>query len=136
VIRVSGCTDTDTLTGRRLSPVGDLLNQFFKICPWPLRPQQPRPLPVPRVEAGLAALGYEMPCVSVLGVFVPRATPEDLMRRIEGMAARVTREPQFAARMKEMSIQVAYKDAANHRKAVVRNRDNLEVFVREQGLLK
>ena len=81
-------------------------------------------------------LGYEMPYVSALGVFVPKATSEDLVRRIEDMVAKVTKEPQFAARMKEMSIQVAYKDAASYRRAVVRDRDNLEVFFREQGLLK
>jgi tripartite-type tricarboxylate transporter receptor subunit TctC len=52
------------------------------------------------------------------------------------MVAKVTNEPQFAARMREMSIQVAYRDAASYRRAVVRDRDNLEVFFREQGLLK
>ena len=86
--------------------------------------------------ATLIELGYEMPYVSALGVFVPKATSEDLVRRIEDMAAKVTKEPQFVAHMKEMSIQVAYKDATNYSKAVARDRDNLEVFFREQGLLK
>jgi len=81
-------------------------------------------------------LGYEMPYVSLLGVFVPRATPEELVRRLEAMVSRVTHEPQFRTRMKEMSIQVAFKDAEAYRKAVIRDRDNLEVFFREQGLLK
>jgi tripartite-type tricarboxylate transporter receptor subunit TctC len=81
-------------------------------------------------------LGYEMPYVSSLGVFVPKATPEDLVHRIEALVATVTREPQFAARMKEMSIQVAYKDSGSSRKAVTRDRDNLEAFFRDQGLYK
>ena len=35
-----------------------------------------------------------------------------------------------------MSIQIAFKDAAGLRKAVIRDRDNLEAFFREEGLLK
>ena len=81
-------------------------------------------------------LGYDMPYVSSLGLFVPKATSEDLVRRLEDMVSRVTREAQFVTRMKEMSIQIAYKDAASFRKAVIRDRDNLEVFFREEGLLK
>ena len=81
-------------------------------------------------------LGYEMPYVSSLGLFVPKGTSEELVRRLEDLVSRVTREPQFAGRMKEMSIQVAFKDAASFRRAVIRDRDNLEMFFREQGLLK
>ena len=47
--------------------------------------------------ATVIELGYEMPYVSALGVFVPKATSEDLVRRIEDMVAKVTKEPQFVA---------------------------------------
>jgi tripartite-type tricarboxylate transporter receptor subunit TctC len=81
-------------------------------------------------------LGYEMPYVSSLGLFAPKATPDDLVRRLDELVQRVVKEPQFVARMKEMSIQISYKDAAAYRRAVVRDRDNLETFFREEGLLK
>ena len=79
-------------------------------------------------------LGYDMPYVSALGLFGPAALPEDLSRRLDETVAKVVREPAFIARMKDMAIQVAYKDAATYRRAVTRDRDNLEVFFREQGL--
>lgn len=81
-------------------------------------------------------LGYEMPYVSSLGLFAPKDMPEDLVRTIEQMAAQITKEPQFVARMKQISIQIVYKDSTAYRKQLVRDHDNLETFFKEQGMLK
>ena len=81
-------------------------------------------------------LGYDLPYVSSLGLFGPKALPDDVTRRLDELMARISREAKFVNRMKEMSIQIAYKDAATYRQALARDRDNLEAFFTQQGMYK
>lgn len=81
-------------------------------------------------------LGYELPYASTLGVFGPKALPENLVRELEALVARITKEPQFIKKMRDMSIQSSFKDSATYQKAVFRDRDNLFTFFKEQGLYK
>lgn len=81
-------------------------------------------------------LGYPLPYVSSLGLFGPKALPPDLVKKLEELVARITREPEFINKMKSLSIQTAYKNSAAYEQAVLRDRDNLEAFFREQGLYK
>lgn len=81
-------------------------------------------------------LGYPLPYVSSLGLFGPKALPPDLVKKLEELVARITREPEFINKMKSLTIQTAYKNSAAYEQAVLRDRDNLEAFFREQGLYK
>ena len=81
-------------------------------------------------------LGYPLPYVSSLGLFGPKALPADLVKKLEDLVAKVTKEPEFIARMKGLTIQTSFKDSATYQQAVLRDRDNLETFFREQGLYK
>ena len=81
-------------------------------------------------------LGYELPYASALGLFGPKGLPEDLIKQLQDLVGRITKEPQFISRMRDMSIQPSFKDAATYQKAVFRDRDNLIGFFKQQGLLK
>jgi tripartite-type tricarboxylate transporter receptor subunit TctC len=81
-------------------------------------------------------LGYDLPYVSSLGLFGPKALPEAVAKKLDELVAKIVKEPKFAQRMKEMSIQVSYKDGATYRQALARDRDNLETFFTQQGMYK
>lgn len=81
-------------------------------------------------------LGYELPYVSSLGLFGPKGLPDGVTAKLDGLVATITKEAKFSNRMKEMSIQIAYKDSATYRQALVRDRDNLEAFFTQQGMYK
>lgn len=81
-------------------------------------------------------LGYELPYVSSLGLFGPKGLPDDIARKLDELMAKIATEPKFVNRMKDMSIQIAYKDAPTYRQALVRDRDNLEAFFTQQGMYK
>ena len=81
-------------------------------------------------------LGYELPYVSSLGLFGPKNLPEDVTRKLDELVAKIVSEPKFVRRMKEMSIQITYKDSATYRRALARDRDNLEAFFTQQGMYK
>ena len=81
-------------------------------------------------------LGYELPYVSSLGLFGPKGLSEDVSAKLDQLMTAIAKEPKFVSRMKEMSIQIAYKDSATYRRALVRDRDNLEAFFTQQGMYK
>jgi len=81
-------------------------------------------------------LGYPLPYVSALGVFGPKALPADLVKKLQDLVAKITKEPEFIGKMKKLTIQTAFKDSATYQAAVLRDRDNLETFFRERGMYK
>jgi tripartite-type tricarboxylate transporter receptor subunit TctC len=81
-------------------------------------------------------LGYDLPYVSSLGLFGPKALPEAVAKKLDELVAKIVKEPKFAQRMREMAIQVSYKDGATYRQALARDRDNLETFFTQQGMYK
>jgi tripartite-type tricarboxylate transporter receptor subunit TctC len=81
-------------------------------------------------------LGYELPYVSSLGLFGPKGLPEGMVKELQDLVSKITKEPQFISRMRDMSIQTSFKDAATYQTAVFRDRDNLMSFFKQQGLLK
>jgi tripartite-type tricarboxylate transporter receptor subunit TctC len=81
-------------------------------------------------------LGYELPYASLLGVFGPKGLPEGLVKELQDLVSKVTKEPQFINRMRDMSIQTSFKDATTYQAVVFRDRDNLMGFFKQQGLLK
>jgi len=81
-------------------------------------------------------LGYPLPYVSSLGLFGPKALPAELVKKLEELVAKVTKEPEFIDKMKGLTIQTSFKDSAAYQQAVLRDRDNLETFFREQGMYK
>ena len=81
-------------------------------------------------------LGYDLPYVSSLGLFGPKGLPEEVAKKLDELVAKIASEPKFVNRMKEMSIQVAYKNSATYRPALARDRSNLEAFFTQQGMYK
>ena len=81
-------------------------------------------------------LGYPLPYVSSLGLFGPKSLPAEIVKKLDDLVSKITKEPEFIGKMKGLSIQTSYKDSATYQAAVLRDRDNLETFFREQGLYK
>ncbi len=81
-------------------------------------------------------LGYPLPYVSALGVFGPNALPAELVNKLDATIARILKEPQFVERMRTLTVQPLYMNANTYQKVVMRNRDDLEAFFRQQGLYK
>jgi tripartite-type tricarboxylate transporter receptor subunit TctC len=81
-------------------------------------------------------LGYQLPYVSALGVFGPKALPADVVNRLDATVARIVKEPAFTDRMRTLAVQPLYMDSATYQKVVIKNRDDLESFFRQQGLYK
>jgi tripartite-type tricarboxylate transporter receptor subunit TctC len=81
-------------------------------------------------------LGYQLPYVSALGVFGPKALPAEVVNRLDATVAKIVKEPQFIDRMRTLAVQPLYMDSATYQKIVIKNRDDLESFFRQQGLYK
>jgi len=77
-------------------------------------------------------LGYELPYRSVVGLFGPKGLPDDMVKILQDLVGTITKESRFIDRMKQLSIQPAFKDAATYQQSLFRDRDNLREFFRRQ----
>jgi tripartite-type tricarboxylate transporter receptor subunit TctC len=81
-------------------------------------------------------LGYRLAFVSYLGVFAPKGTPDDVVKKLNETTRKIVQEADFRAKINNMGSQVTYEDTAAFQKAMTLYKENLAVFFREEGLTK
>ena len=84
----------------------------------------------------IGELGYKLAYVSVLGLFGPKEMPDELVKKIDDLVGKITEEQEFRDRMKSICIQPYYQDAATYQKSLMRYKDSMQAFFKEEGLVK
>jgi tripartite-type tricarboxylate transporter receptor subunit TctC len=84
----------------------------------------------------VAELGYKLAFVSYLGVFAPRGTPDDVVKKLDGAARKITQEADFRAKLNNMGTQVTYEETATFQKSIASYKENLAAFFKEEGMVK
>jgi tripartite-type tricarboxylate transporter receptor subunit TctC len=80
--------------------------------------------------------GYKLPYVSFLTVIAPRATPDDVIRKLDETIRKISATPEFRTRVHNTGTQVGYEDSATFEKTLVRYKDTLAAFFKDEGLVK
>lgn len=83
----------------------------------------------------LAELGYKVPFIFTVGVFGPKGTPEEVVKRIDEVVRKIVEEPDFKTKVYNSTAQLNYLDAASYEKTLTEYREFLQVFLKEEGLL-
>ena len=84
----------------------------------------------------IGELGYKLAYVSVLGLFGPKTIPDELVKKIDELVGKISEEQEFRSRMKSICIQPYYQDSATYQKSLLRYKDNMQAFFKEEGLVK
>ena len=84
----------------------------------------------------IVELGYKFAFGAYLGVFAPKGTPDDIIKKLNDVIAKVAQEPQFRARIHGMGTQVSFEDTKSFEKSINQYKDALQVFFKEEGLVK
>ena len=84
----------------------------------------------------LVELGYKLAFVSYLGVFAPKGTPDDIVRKINEAVAKIAQYPDFRSKISGMGTQLSYEDTDSFEKSIDQYKENLRVFFKEEGLVK
>ncbi len=84
----------------------------------------------------IVELGYKVPPGMSNSVFAPKGTPEDIVRKITDIAARISQEPAFRSRLMDMGILPAFEDTKAFEVTVEKEKRDLQTFFKEEGLVK
>jgi tripartite-type tricarboxylate transporter receptor subunit TctC len=84
----------------------------------------------------MGELGYKLAYVSVLGLFGPKDLPGDLVKKIDELVGKISKGEDFRTKMKDMSIQPYYEDSATYQRSLMRYKESMQAFFKEQGLVK
>jgi tripartite-type tricarboxylate transporter receptor subunit TctC len=84
----------------------------------------------------LAELGYKLPFTSFLGLFAPKKTPDDIVKRLEETIRKVLDNKEFQEKNKAMDMPVDYDDAVSFEKYLANYKTTAQAFFKEQGLVK
>jgi tripartite-type tricarboxylate transporter receptor subunit TctC len=84
----------------------------------------------------IVELGYNFPGGSYLGIFAPRAAPEDIVKKLNDATAKIANDPEFRAKIHNMGTQVVFEDTRVFEKSINQYKDALQTFFKEEGLVK
>ncbi len=81
-------------------------------------------------------LGYPLTYVPILAFVGPKGLPNELVEKLEKVAATISREEDFQTRMKNIPMQVMYDNSADYEKLINKYKQNILAFFKEEGLVK
>jgi tripartite-type tricarboxylate transporter receptor subunit TctC len=84
----------------------------------------------------IVELGYKVPPGMSNSVFAPRGTSEDIVKKLNGAAAKVSQESGFRSKLMELGILPSYEETESFEVSIEREKKELQTFFKEEGLVK
>lgn len=85
----------------------------------------------------LGELGYKLPVyASFFAFFAPKKTPDEVVKKIEDAVYRVVQDKEFQARNKALDLTLSYQDGQNFEKYLAQWKAEMQMFFKEQGMVK
>ena len=82
-------------------------------------------------------LGYELPYVSILGLFGPKEMPDEFVKKIDEAVGKASQEQSFVTKLRDsICIQPTYEDTSTYRKSLARYKASMSSFFKEEGMVK
>ena len=84
----------------------------------------------------LKELGYDFPCPVFIAIMAPKATPEEIVRKLEEAFAQAMRQPAFTNGIKELRLTASFRSSKEMTEYVSYNYDTFGKLLKETGLSK
>jgi tripartite-type tricarboxylate transporter receptor subunit TctC len=84
----------------------------------------------------LAELGHKLPFTSFLGLFAPKKTPDEIIKKLDDTVRKILDDKEFQEKNKAMDMPVDYDDSAAFEKYLANYKTTAQAFFKEQGLVK
>ena len=81
-------------------------------------------------------LGYKLPYSAFISLYAPRKTPDEVISKLDEVVRKVTEDKVFLDRIRELDSLVTYENTAVFDKTQARYKTDLQVFFKEQGMVK
>jgi tripartite-type tricarboxylate transporter receptor subunit TctC len=84
----------------------------------------------------IAELGYKLPFVSFLGLFAPKKTPDNVVKKLDDTIRKILDDKDFQEKNKAMDMPVDFDGPAAFEKYLANYKKNAQAFFKEQGMTK
>jgi len=84
----------------------------------------------------ISELGYKLAAFPYLGIFAPKGTPDEVVKKIDEVIHKISEEKDFRTKSNSMGLQVIYENTSSFEKSIIRAKEGLQVFFKEQGMVK
>ncbi len=84
----------------------------------------------------IVELGYNFPGGSYLGVFAPKGTPDEIVKKLNDVIGKIAQDPEFRSKIHNMGTQVSFEDTKSFERSVNQYKESLQTFFKEEGLVK
>lgn len=81
-------------------------------------------------------LGYKVPPGMSNSIFAPKGTPEDIVKKLNEVAAKVSLEPGFRSKLMDLGILPSYEETKSFEVSIEKEKKELQAFFKEEGLVK
>ncbi len=80
--------------------------------------------------------GYKIPPGMANSLFAPKGTADNIVRKLNDAAAKVSGEPAFRSKLMDIGILPSYEETKSFEASTQREKKDLQVFFKEEGLVK
>ncbi len=84
----------------------------------------------------IVELGYKVPPGMSNSVFAPKGTPEDIVKKLNETAAKVSQESSFRSKLMDLGILPSYEETKSFEVSIEKEKKELQTFFKEEGLVK
>jgi tripartite-type tricarboxylate transporter receptor subunit TctC len=84
----------------------------------------------------VAELGYKLPYVGYNGLFGPKKTPDEVVKKIDDVVHKILEDKEFQNKARNLDLVLSYVDPASFERSIMRTKENLLSFFKEEGLVK
>jgi tripartite-type tricarboxylate transporter receptor subunit TctC len=81
-------------------------------------------------------LGYKLPIVSFLGLFAPKKTPDEVVKKLDDTIRKILDDKAFQEKNKAMDMPVDFDGPAAFEKYLANYKATAQAFFKEQGMVK
>ena len=81
-------------------------------------------------------LGYPIVYVPLLGLAGPKGLPAEIVEKLETLVATICREQDFQTKMRNIPLQLMHENANTYERSLLKYKDNILTFFKEEGLVK
>jgi tripartite-type tricarboxylate transporter receptor subunit TctC len=81
-------------------------------------------------------LGYRVPPGMSNSVFAPKGTPEEIVKKLNEVAAKVSQESGFRSKLMELGILPSFEETKAFEASTEKEKKDLQAFFKEEGLVK
>jgi tripartite-type tricarboxylate transporter receptor subunit TctC len=84
----------------------------------------------------LYELGYRTPLYAYGGLFAPKGTPDEIIKKLDETVRQASLDKDLQAKAKNMDLLLTYEDTATFEKSIRQYKEMLRAFFAEEGLIK